>query len=76
MTPLARLLAAVEAERCCAIPTPHHAAKYAPDKPTARIMGYVEGYVVLRHKGAIPFVMAKTEVIAALRALVAMEGAS
>lgn len=64
-----KLREAVEAEQKVTIPTPHkHARQNWPDL-TARIMGYAEGYVVLRHKGAAPFVVPKKEVIAILRAL-------
>ena len=63
------LIEAVEAGRKVTIPTPHKSARETWPELTARIMGYAEGYVVLRHKGAAPFVMSKRNVIAILRAL-------
>lgn len=66
---LARLIEAVEAERKVTIPTPHKSARENWPDLTARIMGYAEGYVVLRHNGAAPFVVAKKDVLAILRAM-------
>lgn len=63
------LIEAVEADQKVTIPTPHKIARESWPDLTARIMGYAEGYVVLRHKGAAPFVVAKKDVLAILRAL-------
>lgn len=49
------LLAKVEAGKLCEIPTPHYQAKLRHDGTTARIMGYVEDYAMMRHTGAVPF---------------------
>lgn len=46
---LDRLIKAVRAGKRCEIPSPKVAGN------TARVMGYVDGYVVMRHKGAMPF---------------------
>jgi hypothetical protein len=53
------------------IPTPHPVAKRTRPELTARIIGYVQSYTVLRHKGASPFVMGTKDVLAHLRALIA-----
>lgn len=66
---LRKLIEAVEAEQKVTIPTPHKSARESWPDLTARIMGYAEGYVVLRHKGAAPFVVSKKDVLAILRAL-------
>ncbi|MGN7867771.1 hypothetical protein [Paracoccus sp. 22332] len=65
---LQRLIDAVGEERKVTIPTPHPQAKRNRPDDTARIMGYVEGYVVLRHKGASPFIVSKRDVLIHLRA--------
>ena len=65
------LLAKVEAGKRCAIPTPHRHAKLRHDGTTARIMGYVEGYAMMRHTGAVPFCIHVNHVIAHIRALIA-----
>lgn len=68
---LKRLIEAVERDRKVTIQTAHPMAKLRrPDEP-ARIMGYVEGYAVMRHKGAAPFVVSKKDVLAHLRAKLA-----
>ena len=74
MTALERLSAAIEAGKCCTIPTPHLMAKIHRPDETARIMGYVENYVILRHKGATPFCMTAKDVLGHVRALIAKEG--
>ena len=66
---LDRLIEAVEAGKKVTIPTPHPYARNTVPRPTARIMGYAEGYVVMRHKGAAPFVCTVKEVLDLLRAL-------
>jgi hypothetical protein len=63
------LIKAVEAGKKVTIPTPHPVAQRLTSRPTARILGYVEGYAVMRHKGAAPFVCTVKEVLAVLRAL-------
>ena len=73
MSALDELIRAVEAGQLCTIPTPH---PFAPDGKTARVMGYVENYVVMRHKGAGPFLLTKPNVLAKLRALQAKGGAA
>ena len=66
---LQRLIDAVEADRKVIIPTPHRQLKTRHPDTTARIMGYVENYVVMRHLGAAPFAMTKRDVLIHLRAL-------
>ena len=61
MGDLRALIEAVEADRVCTIPSPK------AEGVTARIMGYVEGYVVMRHKGAIPFLVHKKDLIAMMK---------
>ena len=70
---LGDLIEAVEAGKKVTIPTPHPQARNDGPRATARILGYVEGYAVMRHKGAAPFVCTVKEVLAVLRALQAEE---
>jgi hypothetical protein len=63
------LVKAVEAGKRVTIPTPHPHARNIVPPITARILGYVEGYVVMRHKGAAPFVCTVKQVLDMLRAL-------
>jgi len=66
---LDKLIEAVEAGKKVTIPSPHPHARNRVPPITARILGYVEGYAVMRHKGAAPFVCTVGEVLACLRAL-------
>ena len=68
---LTDLLERVDAGECCTIPTPHPGAKDARFNKTARIMGYCEHYVMMRHRLAAPFCMSRNDVMRHLRALIA-----
>lgn len=59
---LDRLIAAVEAGKLCKIPSPKRT------DATARIMGYIEGYVVMRHSRYMPFLVSTNDVLSHLRA--------
>lgn len=59
---LDRMIKEVGARRKCVIPSPKNL------DTTARIMGYVEGYVVMRHTGCMPFIMASKDVLKHLQA--------
>ena len=71
MTDLAALDALIEAVTAgekVTIPSPYpEKLKAFPDR-TARIMAYSEGYVIMRHKGAMPFIMHKSDLLAILKA--------
>ena len=66
------LIEAVETRQLVTIPTPHIGCRTSHgtiDQPkTARIMGYVEGYTVMRHNGAAPFTMTTNAVLSYLKA--------
>lgn len=66
---LKRLIEAVSQNKLVTIPTPQRYARESRPETTARIMGYVEGYVVMRHKGAMPFIESKGQVIKYLQSL-------
>lgn len=70
LTALDALIEAVEAGRCCTIPSP----KCSQPGMTARIMVFAEGYAMMRHKGCMPFVEQTKEVIKFLRAYRAQIG--
>lgn len=61
-----KLIEAVQAGRRCTLPSPHGRGW------TVRVMGYAEGYMMVRHKGAMPFVWAVSD---AVKMLEEMEGA-
>lgn len=70
---LRALYEAVEKGRKCHIPSPYDSIRSRGEK--ARIMAYVEGYAVLRHKGAMPFVLRVKDILTMLAALIAQEEA-
>lgn len=47
-----KLIKAVRAGRRCTLPSPRSASN------AVRSMGYAEGYIMVRNKGAMPFVWA------------------
>lgn len=70
---LRALYNAVKDGRKCHIPSPYDLVRVSGEK--ARIMAYVEGYAVLRHKGAMPFVWQVKDILTMLAALIAQEEA-
>jgi hypothetical protein len=64
---------AVRAGKLCTVPSPYESPRERGE--TARIMGYAEGYAMMRHNSAMPFVFPVKDLLAILEALIAQQGA-